>query len=470
MLPVKRQFSSTDAARAIACCAAIAATLFTAPASVAVSGVQNVGDGGNVVSPNSVKVREGLAAQISGRKITILPGYCWVDDTLVQIKQARIVEQPVCSSQSMPVEQLTFAKDFAGHEVAVLSACIANKEMKMGVGDVLTPQSLVLKSGADAHSRTYMPGKDYAVSTAGAVTKVKGGALQSVKSCYATYSVNMHRVDSIAIDDSGNLRFATGKPAKWAAVPPLVPQDFLPLYNVYSYTGQSIGQDDVVGVSGEPAAITLTKLRDHNREALKDTLAKLKQGKSVKIAIWGDSITYGTGASSVDKSYVSVFIKRLKQKFPQAQITVDREGLANANTSLRGGTFYQDVLSKSPDLVIVEFLNDMLFPAVSASDRYVQFIKAIKIIHADAMIIAPHLPDPNFVAERGVNGNGSLTYCDMLRSLWKGDPTMALCDVAARWEHLPQEGLKRESLLVDGVHPSDRGHEIYAEELIKVFQ
>jgi lysophospholipase L1-like esterase len=435
------------------------------PESGAISG----SSGETGVVPNSVQVHEGFAAQVSGRKITVSPGSCWVEDRPIRMKQARVVELPPCTTVPVNGEPLVFGKDFVGNEFAILPGCMANNQVKLGVADVLVPQSLVLRSSQDASGKTYVAGKDYNVSTTGSVTKVKGGTLQGVKTCYASYSVNMHRVDTIAVDETGNLRFATGKQAKWAAVPPVVPADFLPLYNVYSYTGKNIAADDIMGISHEPMPIMLTKQREKNKEALKETLEKLKQGKAVKVAIWGDSITYGTGASTLEASYVSLFAKRLRQKYPKAEIIIDREGLSNANTALRGSTFYQDVLCKNPDIVIIEFLNDMLFPARTVGDRYVQLFKAVKIVKADCLIIAPHLPSPNFVPERGPNGNGSLTYSEMLRNLVATDTNTAFCDVAARWEHLPKEGFKRESFLVDGVHPSDRGHEMYAEELMKCF-
>jgi lysophospholipase L1-like esterase len=420
-----------------------------------------------VVKPNSVAVHAGFGVTISERKITVLPGACWVNDRPVHMKHARVVALPPCPPQHFNNEQLTFSKDSRGGEYAVLPACIGNKETKLGVTDSLAANSVNLRISDGG--RTLLAGKDYNASPSGVITKIKGGALQGVSKCYASYAVNMHRVDSIAVDESGNLRFATGNPEKWAALPPVVPANFLPLYNVYSTTGKNITAEDILGISHEPMPITLTKQREKNNECLKHVLEKLKQGKAVRIAFWGDSITFGTGASSPEQSYVSVFARALRQRYPKADITIDRQGLVNANTSIRGNTLYQDVLAKSPDLVIIEFLNDMLFPALTVGDRYVQLIKAMKMVKCDVLLIAPHLPSAEFVPETSPHGHGSLTYTKMVRTLVQSDPNTAFCDVAARWQHLPKEGLKGESLLVDGVHPSNRGHEIYAEELIKCF-
>lgn len=422
------------------------------------------------LSANSINVRQGCGIQISGRKLTIQPGTCWINDRLVQLSQARVVDLPPCATQTITGEKVSFAKDAAGKESAQLDACIADRKRKIVVPGVLVARSLVLRSGPNAGSHAYIVGKDYSVnSVTGAITKVKGGALQAVKSCYADYTISMHRVDTIAVDTSGTVRFATGTPAKWAAVPPAVPREFLPLYNVYAYSGRDITADDVLAVAGEPLPLLLTAQRDKNREALKDVREKLEHGKPIKISFWGDNVTQGAGATKDDASFPVLFVKRLQKKYPHSEITVISAGKMNTNSAIMGQTFYQDALWMNPDLVVIEFVNDMLFPAVSLPDHYIEYFKAVKIVHGDTIMIAPHLPSTSVVGEHGLNGNGSLTYTEMLRNLCKSDPNVAFCDVAARWQHLNQEGLKRESFLVDGLNVNDRGHEIYAEELIKCF-
>jgi hypothetical protein len=130
-----------------------------------------------VVKPNSVAVHAGFGVTISERKITVLPGACWVNDRPVHMKQARVVVLPPCPAQRFNNEQLTFSKDSRGGEYAVLPACIANKETKLGVSDSLAANSLTLRT---ADGRTLLAGKDYNASASGVITKIKGGALQGV--------------------------------------------------------------------------------------------------------------------------------------------------------------------------------------------------------------------------------------------------------------------------------------------------
>ena len=50
------------------------------------------------------------------------------------------------------------------------------------------------------------------------------------------------------------------------------------------------------------------------------------------------------------------------------------------------------------------------------------------------------------------------------------DHGLALADAAARWEHLAQEGIPYVTLLHNGInHPDDRGHLLFAEELLRCF-
>jgi hypothetical protein len=47
---------------------------------------------------------------------------------------------------------------------------------------------------------------------------------------------------------------------------------------------------------------------------------------------------------------------------------------------------------------------------------------------------------------------------------------LALADASARWEHLWREGLPYVTLLRNGInHPDDRGHAMFADELMKCF-
>ena len=43
-------------------------------------------------------------------------------------------------------------------------------------------------------------------------------------------------------------------------------------------------------------------------------------------------------------------------------------------------------------------------------------------------------------------------------------------DASARWEHLHREGIPYVTLLLNGInHPDDRGHALFADELIRCF-
>ena len=48
---------------------------------------------------------------------------------------------------------------------------------------------------------------------------------------------------------------------------------------------------------------------------------------------------------------------------------------------------------------------------------------------------------------------------------------LALADASARWEHLWKEGIPYVTLLRNGInHPDDRGHALFADELMRCFE
>jgi hypothetical protein len=58
----------------------------------------------------------------------------------------------------------------------------------------------------------------------------------------------------------------------------------------------------------------------------------------------------------------------------------------------------------------------------------------------------------------------------VLRELASNNDYVALADVFERWTHLNKEGFHPDWLYVNGLnHPNNRGHAIYAEELLRCF-
>lgn len=92
------------------------------------------------------------------------------------------------------------------------------------------------------------------------------------------------------------------------------------------------------------------------RDGLPNLAGKLKAGGQVNIVFLGGSITVG-GASP--KGYVSFLADWFKKSYPDAKINVFNAGISGTGSDFGAKRYDRDVLSKDPDLVLVEFcVND----------------------------------------------------------------------------------------------------------------
>jgi lysophospholipase L1-like esterase len=89
---------------------------------------------------------------------------------------------------------------------------------------------------------------------------------------------------------------------------------------------------------------------------LPNIAAKLKAGEAVNVVFLGGSITVG-GASP--KGYVTFVVNWLKEQYPKATINLVNSGISGTGSDFGDRRYDRDVLSKNPDLVLIEFcVND----------------------------------------------------------------------------------------------------------------
>jgi len=92
------------------------------------------------------------------------------------------------------------------------------------------------------------------------------------------------------------------------------------------------------------------------REGVPNVAAKLKAVEAVNVVFLGGSITVG-GASP--KGYVTFVTEWLKKQYPKATVSVINSGISGTGSDFGDRRYDRDVLSKNPDLVLIEFcVND----------------------------------------------------------------------------------------------------------------
>ena len=105
------------------------------------------------------------------------------------------------------------------------------------------------------------------------------------------------------------------------------------------------------------------------RDGLPNVAAKLKAGAAVKVVFLGGSITVD-GASP--KGYVTFVADWLKAQYPKAAVTVVNSGISGTGSDFGDRRYDRDVLSKDPDLVLIEFcVNDGDNDRTEAMERMV---------------------------------------------------------------------------------------------------
>lgn len=213
------------------------------------------------------------------------------------------------------------------------------------------------------------------------------------------------------------------------------------------------------------------------------TLAKLQARQPVKIVCWGDSVTEGGDASSPAMRYTAVFEQRLKQRFPNAKIEVQTIAIGGSHSgqwldsvkhpfpTLEKQALgrFERILEAKPDLMTIEFVNDAGLNAVQTGARYTEILQRLKPTDAEVVLITPHFTMPEMMGFKTLRENEKRPYVLALRE-FAAKNNIALADASARWEHLWREGIPYITLLQNAInHPDDRGHALFADELMKCF-
>ncbi|MBC7997527.1 MAG: hypothetical protein IAF58_06275 [Leptolyngbya sp.] len=406
-----------------------------------------------------------LRLDLENRGIILSPLRVVMGDKNFVTDKEFTVSVPLCPPKKVENEKLLFMRDYAGAAVAILSNCLANRHARLATSFVVVDGSITLKAAPESANANIA---NCSINQSCGVITNSEGIPGKDAGILADYSVHQNRVDTVVVQNDGTVALIQGTSVNWAPLPPTVPADVYPILNVYSSSTKLFSAADIVPiVSNQPYQISKTLVRN-NKTALTSFLKKVSSGQPVKIKFWGDSITLGAGTSVDSASFVNRVVKGLQKRYPNSQITASNLGVGGGTTLVRYKQFTSEVLADKPDLVVVEFLNDMLVPPAMVKTIYATLIEQAKEAGTDILFCAPHLPLDSFIKANDGKGGGSAPYTRFLRNLAQQNlGVIALADVAAWSENLAKKGLKPESFVVDGIHPSDAGHAAYADVILQ---
>jgi lysophospholipase L1-like esterase len=198
------------------------------------------------------------------------------------------------------------------------------------------------------------------------------------------------------------------------------------------------------------------------KDSLKDFRKLLKDKKPITIIAFGDSITAGAGLwrnhSPNEEKYTYHYFLRemLEKEYSNKNIKMINAGIGGEKAVDGLKRVDKDVLSKKPDLVIVEFGgNDTELEVYKdAIIRIVDILLAKKIF---IILVTP----PKFVGSEDTKGD----FVSFLKDFSKSR-NIALVDYNGLFLSKGEEFIGE--LVGDEVHPNERGHLLFAKGLFKL--
>ena len=413
-------------------------------------------------NPNVV---EGLDVICLDKGLKVTAGRCRVGGRIVKVKEATLAIDP---SDSVTVEREGYPllddrpKSWRGG-----TRLTAGRTPYRIMPGQLEPKSLVVWSSADPDATRYERDKDYFLDEFwGALCRLPKGRVKLKQRVAIDYVYGQRRVDRVEINAKGEVVLRRGTPkVDCPAMPPKTP-GAITLATVYRpYHARSLRPEHVFVVNEAKAAERPTP----DTKSVAKTLAKLRAGEPVTIVCWGDSVTVGGDASRPEHRYVDLFATRLRERFPASKIKVINAGIGGTSTNGRLKAYPKEVLAHKPDLISVEFVNDMGMPVDRLRANWISAIEQARKIGAEFVVITPHYVMPSWMHKKHSRGPETRVNCKTLRTL-ATEKGVGLADAARRWELLEYEGMPYEILLMNGInHPDDRGHALFVDELMRLF-
>ena len=325
--------------------------------------------------------------------------------------------------------------------------------------------------------------KDYRVSAQYALVGLGPETSLTTKDVvFASYHYSVHRLDSVVLNQEGAVEYVQGVPGVASIVQPEIAPDSIRLFNVFRpYETDSLTKEHLFFIEAADKDIaTATTVGK-----IPKTLAKLKQGKPVTIVCLGDSVTVGADIMDPAGSYVEQFRTLLQKKFSPEQIKIQNISLGGSRSIqwLYKGDYkglpkrpadvcdFQRVLDARPDLVTIEFVNDMTLAPAVLEESYNQIYEKLTAAGAEIILITPHFVHPGLM---GLQGNPlrppeTRPLIPFLRE-FAARKQIGLADASARWEQSCKEGVPYITMLANHFnHPDANGDRLFAQELMKCF-
>jgi lysophospholipase L1-like esterase len=181
---------------------------------------------------------------------------------------------------------------------------------------------------------------------------------------------------------------------------------------------------------------------------------RIAQGKPLKIVAIGSSSTYGSGASSPDKSYPSRLEAELKARLPGLPITVLNKGIGGEEAGQMVARFDADVLDEAPDLVLWQVgSNSVLRDHPAPGETIRRGVERLTSGGAEVILVNPQYA-PKILAKPAIEN-----AVDVITATAR-DAEVGLFNrfVAMRYWHETEKLPFERFVTADGLHMNDWGY------------
>lgn len=425
-------------------------------------------DEGIAINPYVV---EGLQVKpAGGMKLTVAPGKIDVAGVTATVPAETALELPAPRVIQVrdEVSRLTDEQPQSYHGGTPLRGCTIEG---IGLAGALIPDSLVLKAGKGPNGRRFVEGKDWRADKLwGRVGRVAGGEIGPDTDVFIDYDYGLQRTDMIEVRSDGQVALRSGAEDKTIPSPAAPDQFARPLCNIYLPAGCKAITPDLIYPIGPPYPAASEEEIAHNAALIPNTLAKLEKGGDFTLLFWGDSVTCGGTSSTPEKAFPQSFTTWLRDKYPQAHIRYINAGTGGWNSDSKLPLFQAEVLDHKPDLVVIEFVNDMGMDRERIFKNYTDALTKLRAIGAEVIILTPHFTRPDWMGAGNDMRHPETRAAVGFLKEFAAQNNVALADASRRWEHLWIEGQPYITWLNNAInHPDDRGHHLFVEELQKCF-
>lgn len=195
-----------------------------------------------------------------------------------------------------------------------------------------------------------------------------------------------------------------------------------------------------------------------NWKRLKQCLIRAFRGERIVVGFLGGSITQGSLATAEERCYAYLTCRWLKETFKQADIEYVNGGIGGTSSLFGAARAEADVLAKQPDIVFVDFsVNDEANSFFQ--ETFEGLIRKVYQWHTKPAVVVLN----NVFYDTGANAQ---EYHNAVAARY-GIPCVSMKE--SIYADIKAGVYQAQELTPDNLHPNDRGHELVAGELIKLF-